>query len=190
MDFFICLRARHPDGHGVAVATSRCGSCQRRRLCSSACRVFSRRYFKRRCVSPEIVGWIQTHRSSSSGSPPDRPSFCQRCAAVLQARPGNLLCAPAGRPQVRPLRCLPHVGGGAAVSMGTRGEDGKGLCWCAPERVTHASSIKRMEGDQVARQLRAAIVRGDNSGPESALSSLLFSFLVFRPVSFYISLSP
>lgn len=53
--------------------------------------------------------------------------------------------------------------------------------WCAPERVTHASSIKRMEGDQVARQLRAAIVCGDKSGPESALSSLFFFFLVFLP---------
>lgn len=91
---------------------------------------------------------------------------------------------------MRSLRCLPHVGGVAAVSVGMRGEDGQGLRWCAPERVTHASPTKRMEGDQVARQLRATIVRGDNSGPESALSSLLFSFLVFRPVSFYISLSP
>lgn len=37
--------------------------------------------------------------------------------------PGNLLCAPAGRAQVQPLRCLQRVG----VSVGFCGEDVKGL---------------------------------------------------------------
>ena len=52
--------------------------------------------------------------------------------------------------------------------------EGKGLCVCVRERerVTHALSIKRIEGDQVARRLRATIVWKDNSGPKSALSSL------------------
>lgn len=61
-------------------------------------------------------------------------------------------------------------------------EEGQGLCECVFERVTHALSIKRIEGDQVARQLRAAIVCRDNSGPQSALSSLspcLFLHLSF-----------
>lgn len=45
------------------------------------------------------------------------------------------------------------------------------------ERVTHALSVKRKEGDQVARRLRTTIVCGDNSGPGSALLSLsLFCF--------------
>lgn len=59
-------------------------------------------------------------------------------------------------------------------------KEGHGLCECVFERVSHALSIKRIEGDHVARQLRATIVWRDNSGPESALSSLslcLFHFL-------------
>ena len=66
------------------------------------------------------------------------------------------------------------------------GKEGQRLfvCVCVFERVTHALSIKRIEGDQVARRLRATIVRRDNSGPESALSSLslcLFRFLSPSP---------
>lgn len=41
----------------------------------------------------------------------------------------------------------------------------KTCLWCVCERVTHALSIKRIEGDQVARRLRAAFVWRDNSGP-------------------------
>lgn len=55
----------------------------------------------------------------------------------------------------------------------------RGFCECVFERVTHALSIKRIEGDQVARQLRATIVPPDNSSPESALSSLSLCFFCF-----------
>lgn len=55
----------------------------------------------------------------------------------------------------------------------------RGFCECVFGRVTHALSIKRIEGDQVARQLRATIVWRDNSGPESALSSLSLCFFCF-----------
>lgn len=68
------------------------------------------------------------------------------------------------------------------MSVGMCREEGQGLCECVFERVTHALSIKRIEGDQVARQLRAAIVCGDNGGPQSALSS--FSPHLFLHLSF------
>lgn len=53
------------------------------------------------------------------------------------------------------------------------------------ERVTHASSIKRIQGDQVARQLRATIVPGDNSASKSALSPLSLSLFVFLSPFFF-----
>lgn len=63
-------------------------------------------------------------------------------------------------------------------------QKGETLCECMFARVTHALSIKRIEGDQVARQLRATIVPCDNSSPASTISSLsLCLFLSFPPLS-------
>lgn len=99
------------------------------------------------------------------------PSFC--CKAWK----------PLGWPQVQSLGCVLHVGGfGQRGLFAVRTDEISARC--APERVTHASSIKRMEGDQVARQLRAAIVHEDKSGLESAPSSPFFYFLVFLPSLF------
>lgn len=61
----------------------------------------------------------------------------------------------------------------------------KGHSGSARWRVTHASSIKRIQPDQVARQLRAPIVPRDNSGTESALSPLSSSPFVFLSPSFF-----
>lgn len=60
----------------------------------------------------------------------------------------------------------------------------KGYSESARWRVTHASSIKRIQPDQVARQLRATIVPGDNPRTESALSPLSLSFFAFLPPFF------
>lgn len=46
-------------------------------------------------------------------------------------------------------------------------------------------TIKRIQPDQVARQLRATIVPRDNSGIESALSPLSSSLFAFLPPFFF-----
>lgn len=61
----------------------------------------------------------------------------------------------------------------------------KGHSGRAGWRLTHASSIKRIQPDQVARQLRATIVPRDNSGIESALSPLSSSLFAFLPPFFF-----
>lgn len=75
------------------------------------------------------------------------------------------------------------VGSGAAVAV-ICGKQGQGVCkcvcWgiCVLKRVTHALSIKRIESDQVARQL-GTIVPPDNSSGLLSLSLCLFWFLTF-----------
>ncbi len=64
------------------------------------------------------------------------------------------------------------------------GKQKQGLCACVFVSVTHALSIKRIAGDQVARRLRATIVWRDNSGPKSALSCLSRSLLLSFSLSF------